>query len=75
MVTIFVILALLVISLSVAFANSNIFDPREFGPISNTIEINRETPDAMLADQLCKGNISRETYEIFVAEKLSLKLT
>jgi len=60
--------------MAAAFASSNIFDLTKLGPVSNTIEINRETPDAVLADQMCKGNISREAYELFVAEKLDLKL-
>ena len=74
MITLLVILSLLVISMAAAFASSNTFDLTKLGPVSNTIEINRETPDAVLADQMCKGNISREAYELFVAEKLDLKL-
>jgi hypothetical protein len=64
----------MVIGFAAAYTSSNIFDLTKLGPVSNTIEINRETPDAILADQMCKGNISRETYELFVAEKLDLKL-
>jgi hypothetical protein len=74
MITLLVIMSLLVISLAAAFASSNIYDLTKLGPVSNTIEINRETPDAILAEQMCKGNISRDTYELFVAEKLDLKL-
>lgn len=74
MITLLVILSLLVISLAAAFASSSSFDLTKLGPVSNTIEINRETPDAILADQMCKGNISRDAYEMFVAEKLDLKL-
>ena len=74
MITLLVILSLLVISLAAAYVSSSSFDLTKLGPVSNTIEINRETPDAILADQMCKGNISRDAYEMFVAEKLDLKL-
>ena len=56
------------------FASLSIYDLTKLGPVSNTIEINRETPDAVLADEMCKGNIDRDAYELFVAEKLDLKL-
>lgn len=74
MITLLVLLSLMVIGFAIAYTTSNIFDLAKFGPVSNTIEINRETPDAILADQMCKGNISRDAFELFVAEKLDLKL-
>ena len=74
MITLLIISSIMAISMMAAFASSNIFDLKNFGPVSNTIEINRETPDAILANEMCKGNISRDVYEMFVAEKLGLKL-
>jgi hypothetical protein len=67
-------MSLMVISLFAAFASSSIFDLKNFGPVSNTFEINRETPDTVLANEMCKGNISRDVYEMLVAEKLGMKL-
>lgn len=67
-------MSLLVISMIAAFESSSVFDLTKLGPVSNTIEINRETPNAILADELCRGNIDRDAYEMFVAEKLDLKL-
>lgn len=67
-------MSLLVISMIAAFESSSVFDLTKLGPVSNTIEINRETPNAILADELRRGNIDRDAYEMFVAEKLDLKL-
>ena len=67
-------MSLMVISIFAAFALSNIFDERAFGPVSNTIKINRDTPEAVLAGEICKGNLSRDAYEMFVAEKYSPKM-
>jgi hypothetical protein len=74
MIILVVIASLLIISMIAFAASLSVYDLTKIGPISNTIEINRETPDAVLADEMCKGNIGREAYEMFVAEKLDLKL-
>ncbi len=74
MITIIILMSLAIISIFAAFASSSIFDKRDFGPVSNTIELNRDTPEAVLANEVCKGNLSRDAYEIFVAEKYSPKL-
>jgi hypothetical protein len=75
MVTLVIIMSLLLLGMAVVINSSSAFDLSKVRPISNSVEINRETPDAVLADELCKGNIDHDTYVMFVAEKMDLKVS
>jgi hypothetical protein len=75
MVTLVVIMALLLLGMAAVINSSSAFDLSKVRPISNSVEINRETPDAVLADELCKGNIDHDMYVMFVAEKMDLKVS
>ena len=42
--------------------------------IASEVKLNKETPTGVLKEQLQKGNINREVYEIFASEKYGLNI-
>jgi hypothetical protein len=74
MITLVIVMSLAAVVLATTIMSSSVFDLSNLGSVSSKVLINGETPDAVLADELSKGNIDKEVYEIFVAEKMDLKL-
>jgi hypothetical protein len=74
MIALVLVMSLVVFVMAAVIMSSSVFDLSKFSPVTSTVEINRETPDSVLADEFNKGNIDREIYEMFVAEKMDLKL-
>jgi hypothetical protein len=74
MIALVIVMSLAVVVMTTAIMSSSVFDLSNLGTVSSKILINGETPDAVLAVELRKGNIDKEVYEIFVAEKMDLKL-
>jgi hypothetical protein len=74
MIALVMIMSLVFVAIIASALSSSVFDLSKLGTVTSEIAINRDTPDAMLADEFCKGNIDRDMYEMFVAEKMDLKL-
>lgn len=73
--TITVLVSLLVAALYATVMSEGTFKLSQLGSFSSDIAISRETPKAMLAEQLRMGNIDREVYEMLVSEKLGVRLS
>jgi len=74
MLTIFVLFSLAAISALAFGLSEGTFVTSQLGSISSDVEISEETPKSVLAEQLQRGNINREVYEIFVSEKFGTRL-
>jgi hypothetical protein len=74
MIALVLIMSLVVLAMTASIMSSSAFDLSKLRPVSSNVAINRETPDSVLAEEFCKGNIDREIYEMFVAEKMDLKI-
>lgn len=72
--TITILVSLLAIVLYAIVMTEGTFKLSQLGSIVSEEAINKETPKAVLAEQLRLGNINREVYELLVSEKYGVKL-
>ena len=65
----------LLIAILLAFVFSdNTFDLNQINSIASEVELSADTPQGVLKEQLRKGNINREVYEMYVSEKLGVEI-
>ena len=74
MLTIIVLISLAAVSMLAYGLSEGTFVASQLGSISSDVEISKETPKGVLAEQLQRGNINREVYEIFTSEKFGTRL-
>ena len=74
MFTTITISALLIAILLALVFSDNTFDLNQINSIASEVELNADTPKGVLKEQLRKGNINREVYEMYVSEKLGLNI-
>jgi hypothetical protein len=74
MITIFVLFSLAAVTALAFGLSEGTFVASQLGSISSDVEINEETPKSVLAEQLQRGDINREVYEIFTSEKFGTRL-
>jgi len=66
--------ALLAAAIIVVGLSSKDIDSSKMSVIASEVKLNKETPTGVLKEQLQKGNINREVYEIFASEKYGLNI-
>jgi hypothetical protein len=74
MITIFVLFSLAAVTALAFGLSEGTFVASQLGSISSDVEISEETPKGVLAEQLQRGDINREVYEIFTSEKFGTRL-
>ena len=74
MITIFVLFSLAAVTALAFGLSEGTFVASQLGSISSDVEISEETPKSVLAEQLQRGDINREVYEIFTSEKFGTRL-
>jgi hypothetical protein len=71
---ILIAIALLAGAIIVIGLSSKGNDLSNMSVIASDVKLNKETPIGVLKEQLQKGNINREVYEIFASEKYGLNI-
>lgn len=74
MFTTITISALLIAILLALVFSDNTFDLNQINTIVSEVKLNADTPVSALKEQLRKGNINREVYEMYVSEKLGVDI-
>ena len=74
MIAIVIVSAILTIALVGQVLSENTFDLTQINSISSEVELDSRTPQAVLKEQLRKGNINRNVYEMLISEKLGLNI-
>jgi uncharacterized membrane protein len=74
MVATITISALLIAILLAFVFSDNTFDLNQINSIASEVELSADTPQGVLKEQLRKGNINREVYEMYVSEKLGVEI-
>jgi len=66
--------ALLIAILFAFVFSDNTFDLEQINSIASEVKLSADTPQGVLKEQLRKGNIDRDVYEMYVSEKLGLDI-
>ena len=67
--------ALLAAAIIVMALSSKGVGSSNMSAIASEVKLNKETPTGVLKEQLQKGNINREVYEIFASERYGLNIS